>query len=139
MKIYVASSWRNKLQPKVVKALLQAEHEVYDFRNTESAFHWSDIDRKWELWSTDQMAKALDHPLAQKGFKFDKAAIDWADVCVMVLPCGRSASLEAGYFAGAGKPLAIFLSDGDPEVMYNLATAVVTTMEDLLSLMKLWA
>ena len=32
-KIYVASSWRNREQPSVVKALREAGHEVYDFRN----------------------------------------------------------------------------------------------------------
>ena len=32
-KIYVASSWRNAFYPDVVKALREAGHEVYDFRN----------------------------------------------------------------------------------------------------------
>ncbi len=32
MKLYVASSWRNKEQPVVVEMLRQAGHEVYDFR-----------------------------------------------------------------------------------------------------------
>jgi DNA (cytosine-5)-methyltransferase 1 len=47
MKIYVASSWRNEQQPEVVKALRDAGHEVYDFRNpseTDKGFAWSDID-----------------------------------------------------------------------------------------------
>ena len=33
MKIYVASSWRNLLQPGIVLALRRCGHEVYDFRN----------------------------------------------------------------------------------------------------------
>lgn len=48
MRIYVASSWRNKIQPSVVVALREAGHEVYDFRNPregDTGFHWSDIDQ----------------------------------------------------------------------------------------------
>ncbi len=31
--IYLASSWRNDLQPEVLLALRDAGHAVYDFRN----------------------------------------------------------------------------------------------------------
>lgn len=33
MKIYVASSWKNRVQPHVVKMLRAFGHEVYDFKN----------------------------------------------------------------------------------------------------------
>lgn len=33
MNIYVASSWRNLLQPGIVVALRRCGHDVYDFRN----------------------------------------------------------------------------------------------------------
>ena len=48
-KIHVPSSWRNKYQPEVVKALSEAGHAIYDFRNPEhnpGGFHWSDEDGK---------------------------------------------------------------------------------------------
>lgn len=54
-------------------------------------------------WSTDQYRAALEHPIAQAGFKSDFDAMQWADVCVLVLPCGRSAHSEAGWMKGAGK------------------------------------
>ena len=51
MHIYVASSWRNTYYPEVVRALRNAGHEVYDFRNPEQnpgGFHWEDVDPRWQ-------------------------------------------------------------------------------------------
>ena len=63
-------------------------------------FSWSSIDPNWKNWSTQQYQEALNHPIAQKGFDLDFNAMKWADVCVMVLPCGRSANTEAGWMKG---------------------------------------
>lgn len=124
MKIYAASSWRNNKQPEVVKRLREAGHEVYDFKNPKEGtpgFKWSDIDSQWQSWSPDEYRRNLSHPVAKKGFDLDFNAMKWADACVMILPCGRSASIEAGWFVGAGKPLLILLSDGEPELMFKMA------------------
>ena len=40
MKLYVASSWKNTLQPSVVAALREAGHVVYDFRNPAPGDRW---------------------------------------------------------------------------------------------------
>ena len=47
------------------------------------------------------------HPLAEKQFSADLDALKWADTCVLVLPCGRSAHTEAGWMAGAGKKVVV--------------------------------
>ena len=102
-KIYVASSRRNSEQPAVVKALRGAGHEVYDFHNPapgENGFAWSALDPDWLKWNLRQYVHNVRKPLADKGFKFDRDALHWCDTCVLVLPCGRSAHLEAGYAAG---------------------------------------
>jgi hypothetical protein len=49
-------------------------------------------------------------PLAKQGSSARFGLLKWADACVLVMPCGRSAHLEAGYFVGAQKPLFILLS-----------------------------
>lgn len=124
MNIYVASSWRNEDQPNVVKVLRAAGHTVYDFREPrpgEHGFAWSDIDSEWQDWLPSEFRAALTHPLAVEGFMSDFTAMRHADACVLVMPCGRSAHLEAGWFVGAGKPLAILLADGEPELMYRMA------------------
>lgn len=135
MKIYVASSWRNISQQNVVNRLRSNGHEVYDFRNPEpgnNGFHWSDIDPQWKQWSPSKFSSALLHPIAEKGFDLDFGAMKWADVCVLVLPCGRSGHLEAGWFVGAGKPLIILLADGEPELMYKMASAQYETIDAVL-------
>src|SRR6185503_4778051 len=119
MKIYVASSWRNERQSSVVAALRAEGHEVYDFKQPtpgDNGFHWTEIDGGWKEWTPERFVSALDHPIAQAGYKKDMDALEGCEVCVMVMPCGRSASLETGYAIGAGKPTFILLSNGEPEL-----------------------
>lgn len=130
MKIYVASSWRCERQPAVVEALRKAGHDVYDFKNPapgDQGFHWKECanpDVDWKQWSPSEFRKALKHPVAIRGFDKDMAALDGADACVLVLPCGKSAHLELGYAAAAGK-ISFVLSEGqhEPELMYRMCTA----------------
>lgn len=134
MKIYVASSWRNLFQPAIVEFLRGLDQKVYDFRNPEAGntgFRWTDIDPDWQRWTPEQFVKGLEHPVAKAGFKLDLDAMRWADACVLLMPCGRSAHLEAGWFIGANKPTAMFLSNGEPELMYKLASTCVCSTEEL--------
>lgn len=128
MKIYLASSWRNPHQPMILHLLRQAGHEVYDFRNPapgNTGFAWSDIHPQWIAWDAGQFCAALKHPLADEGFALDWNAMVAADACVLLLPCGRSAHLEAGYFVGAKKKLVILLMDkNEPELMYKMADLI---------------
>jgi len=123
-KIYVASSWRNGYQEEVVQFLTQQGHEVYDFKNPphgNGGFAWSDIDKNWEKWNTNEFKEALRHPIAEKGFNSDFDGMKWADVCVMVLPCGRSANTEAGWMKGSGKSVYVFQPiKQEPELMYKI-------------------
>lgn len=134
-KIYVASSWRNQRQPDVIRALRNEGHDVYDFKNPEpgnKGFHWSEIDPEWKRWSPEQFRRALAHPIAVAARALDVGALNWADVCVLLMPCGRSAHLELGYCLGAGKCGCILLSDGEPEQMYGMAHLVTPSLEEVL-------
>lgn len=127
--IYVASSWRNAVQPVVVERLRRDGHEVYDFKrpDTRTGFAWSDIDPAWQDWSVTQFVDALNHPTAEAGFSSDWDAMERATACVLVMPCGRSAHIEAGYFRGAWKKLAIYLPPGhvfEAELMWKMADIV---------------
>lgn len=135
-KIYVASSWRNKYFPAVVEALRAKGNEVYDFRNPPhggNGFRWTDIDEKALEWSFDEYSEGLHHPKAERQFKADLEALEWADTCVLVLPSGRSAHTEAGWMAGAGRRVFVYIPEmQEPELMYKLFDGVVGSMEDLL-------
>ena len=134
-RIYVASSWRNQYFPDVVTRLREEGHEVYDFRNPPhggNGFHWTDIDPKAPEWTFAQYAEGLHHPLAERQFQADIDALNWADTCVLVLPCGRSAHTEAGWMAGAGKRVVAYIPEMvEPELMYKLFTAVAGTLDEL--------
>lgn len=126
--IYVASSWRNARQPWMVAFLRDCGFDVYDFRNPapgDKGFAWDQIDSNWTSWSTPAFVEALEHPIAEKGFRNDFEAMQRANMCVLVLPCGRSAHLELGWFAGQGKPTAIWSPEPmEPELMVKMCDLV---------------
>jgi hypothetical protein len=143
MSVYVASSWRNNLQPAVIEILRAAGIDCYDFRNPAEGnhgFRWTDVDPSWTGanggdGTTEPTAylRAIEHPVAIAGFESDFAAMEKADTFVLILPCGRSAHLELGWAVGAGKRTAILLDDPcTPELMYRMVDHVALTVMDLL-------
>jgi hypothetical protein len=135
VKIYVASSWRNLVQPGIVHILRRCGHEVYDFRHPapgNDGFSWSAIDPAWQEWTPAQYRAALQHPVAREGYELDMAALRSCDACVLVLPAGRSANWEFGYAMGQGKRGVVVQFEGqEPELMYREAT-IVTAPDELM-------
>ena len=148
MRLYVASSWRNTVYPDVLKALVAAGHECYDFRNPkpgDNGFHWSSINPDWyagdgqrRMTLKQYRDEALTSSQAKDGFGSDFSAMQWAEGCVLVLPCGRSAHLEAGWFAGQKKPLVIVLHETsfEPELMYLMADAICLDVAEAVDALK---
>ena len=100
-KVYVASSWSNEYQPRIVAFLRERGHEVYDFRKPErkTDFCWSQLSGTWEKMETDEYLDALEHPLA-----------------------------EAGWMKGAGKKVIVYRRPQRPELMYNLFDGIFPTV-----------
>lgn len=148
--VYVASSWRNPMQPAVIAVLNAAKIPCYDFRNPEgkTGFSWKDVKTgaDWNAapnrevrtkgadWEpVDEYLRMVNHPRSIEGFEADFAAMDKADTFVLVLPCGKSAHLELGWAIGAGKRTAILLEDPvEPELMYRMADHLSPNVMDLL-------
>ncbi|NSY21925.1 hypothetical protein [Agrobacterium vitis] len=140
-RIYLASSWRNTSQPLAVQTLRNAGHFVYDFRNPPNGvkgFAWSEIDPDWQAWDAKKYRDLLTtHPTAALGYMNDFRGMEWADTCILLLPCGRSAHLEAGWFAGRGKRLIIWTRDGEePELMALMANAICTSLDEVLDALE---
>jgi len=130
VKVYVASSWRNNFQPQVVFALRQDGHEVYDFMDCEG-FHWSEVDPDWKEWPQDiqKYLAGLEHPCALRGFGRDMQHLEWCEACVYVMPCGVSASLEAGWCKGQGKLLIVYVPAlREPDLMVKIADLVTSDL-----------
>ena len=137
MKIYVASSWRNPLQPGIVIALKRCGHEVYDFRHPapgDNGFSWKEVMPSYELGGkvpAYEYKEGLKHPIARAGYQKDITALRWCDAVVYVMPAGRSASWEFGYAMGQGKKGYVVMFDDDaPDLMFSEAT-IITCMDDL--------
>jgi hypothetical protein len=134
-KVYVATSWRNEFQPGVVAELKEDGHEVYDFQHPEpgnDGFSWRAVDPHWQTWTPDAYLAGLKSAEAEHGFNLDMNALRAADVCVYVMPCGVSASLEAGWAAGAGKRVAIYVPRlREPDLMVKMADIVTTDLVEL--------
>lgn len=146
--VYVASSWRNAMQPAVCAVLTAAGIEHYDFKNPPNGagFGWPQVKTEsgppsvhrvaakgsdWE--HVDEYLAMIEHPRALEGFAADFDAMKRADTFVLVLPCGKSAHLELGWAVGAGKRTAILLEDPvEPELMYRMVDYLAPSLHALL-------
>jgi hypothetical protein len=146
-RIYLASSWRNQHHARFRDELRAAGHSVYDFKGTSphlyggpvpTAFKWSELGSDWESWTPDAYRAAVTTSArAAAGYLGDFRGMEWADTCVMLLPCGRSAHIEAGYMKGRGKRLIIAYPndapDGfEPDLMYLLGDHITIGLGELL-------
>ena len=97
---------------------------MYDFRNPPhggNGFHWTDVDENAPDWTFEDYAEGLSHPLAERQFKADLDALEWADACVLVLPCGR------------GKKVVVYIPKmEEPELMYKLFDKVAGTLDEVI-------
>jgi len=118
LKIYPASSWANAHYPDVVRTLRAGGHCVYDFREVNSGFRWPPC----ATWR-EYIRQLESDPLVAAAFKRDRDALDRCDVCILILPCGRSAHLEIMYGSAHGKPVIVLFSAAEPlrpDLMYRL-------------------
>lgn len=149
-RIYVASSWRNQDQPMVVEKLRGEGHEVYDFRHPaegNDGFTWKEVMPSWTPTGTndgtvpvEEYVANIGHPKAVEGFGLDFDAMKWAEVCVLVLPCGRSAHLELGWAVGAKRRTAIILDGPNvvPELMYRMVDLLATDVGEVIDWLRPW-
>jgi len=135
LKIYIASSWKNQQRVLSLAKRLEAEgFEVDAFCRSTSirhTFHWSEfVDTEEELQNYDAIS-FLNDPRVQRAAKEDEKWLDWADVVVMLMPCGRSSHLEGGFAKGQGKLLYLYgeFPKGEFDVMYDLADGLFRSEE----------
>lgn len=73
LKIYLASSWRNRFYDNVLNVLRMQGYKTYDFKHPEnneiSGFSWDKVDKEFENWTCNDFKERLHHPEAIKAFK----------------------------------------------------------------------
>jgi len=136
MKVYIASSWKMSEWVIAWKEALEKEgHEVDAFCDDSDmryVFYFSEIGDPANLDAINFLAD----PRSRRAFEEDKKWLDWADVCLLVLPSGKSAHLEAGYAKGQGKLLIIWQNEfpkGEFDVMYGFADLITNSALDVVN------
>jgi hypothetical protein len=140
MKIYLASSWKNhqivRNLANLIRKGLPDDVECDDFTDPSQGrfvFSWTEITEDELKLNAKNF---LEDERTQKVFKEDVSRIDWADVLIMILPCGKSAHMELGYAAGKGdKEIIVFapggFESGEWEVMYGFAQLLTDNLSEL--------
>jgi nucleoside 2-deoxyribosyltransferase len=133
MRIYLASSWKNRGAVLEMASLLRKEGHIVDAFCEEDrvvSFNWSELFENMDREGLDiteyDAVDMMDNCMVQDAFMFDKEQIDLSDAVIMMLPCGRSSHMEAGYAVGRGKKLYIVggFEKGEFDVMYGFATGM---------------
>lgn len=130
-RIYISSSWRNVYQPILVEELRRRGHQVYDFQHPsgrndrnvwETVCERLGLGKEYILGSLTprDFKRILLDPEAAERFKEHFAAMQDADTCIILLPCGRSSHVEAGFMNGMGKRVFVMDTSQEvtPELMY---------------------
>ena len=130
MKIYLAGSWKNQKEILLLRDILNSQgHAVDCFASEDNgriSFNWSKLEDIQDKLPNMDAKDMLQVTRVQEAFFEDKKWLDWCDLCLLTLPSGKSAHLEAGYAKGRGKSVVIFgdLQKGDFDVMYGFADAI---------------
>lgn len=136
-KVYLVGSMKNPEVPRIAKMLRAEGFEVFDDWYSPGP----EADDYWKKYEEDRgrtFLEALEGTHCWNVFNYDKKHLDDADICILILPAGRSGHLELGYMVGCGKPCYILL-DGDHErfdVMYRFATQVFDNVDKMLEVLK---
>lgn len=136
-RIYIASSWKNVVNASnLAFELRQAGHLVDCFCDLTSDRPIYNLEYCKYYLTTDGVAIGnaitfLTLPETRTAFEEDLKWLDWCNVVVMLVPCGKSAHLEAGYAKGQGKQLYIYgdFPSNEYEVMYHFANGLFRTEE----------
>lgn len=132
-KIYIIGALKNRSIMDLAERLRAQGHEVFDEWITpgpEADAFLYEYGKKRNLSYKQTLATYA----CRHVFEFDREHMDRCDLGIMVMPAGRSGHLELGRMLGQGKP-GYILFDGEPDrmdVMYNFATDIFFTEEDLI-------
>jgi hypothetical protein len=135
--IYVIGSLRNPCITEVGNALRGAGYDTFEDWHAGG----KEADDEWQRYERERgrtYKEALRGYHALNVFNFDLYHLNRSHAAVLVMPAGRSAHLELGYIIGQGKP-GYVLFDQEPErfdVMYNFATDVCFSIEELMGALK---
>lgn len=127
-KIYVAGSFAQQVAVRAfAQRLRDGGHTVYCFCDEQEPTYTLGVKiRETKLVNRVNHKTALVQPDIHNIGVLNWQQLDVADIVIVMLPCGKSAHLEAGYAVGQGKKVYVygFLPLGEFDAMYVMMDGV---------------
>lgn len=106
MKIYIASSWKNRLQVRNIAIILRGSgHKVYDFTDPSCRKHLIPPEKYPEQFDPSQHLYSvyINKGDWREAVAENRAAIEWCDCILLILPCGIDSHADWALGVGMGK------------------------------------
>lgn len=139
MKVYLIGSLSNPKVQELDLILRKAGIKAFSqwmAAGPEADQHWKNYGKAMG-WS---YTETLHSDFVQTAFNFDYKHMQESDACILVMPAGKSAHCEFGWFIGSGRK-GYILFDGEPDrpdlMPPNLATKIFFNVEELIGAIKL--
>lgn len=135
LRVYIAGSFRNAVLCREAGAILRdAGFSTYVFCDEGSeAFKHSTAIREKNLINSFTPMSALQNEHIQTIYDLNMTELSQADVVVLILPCGKSAHMEAGWIKGVEGRLIIYgdMLKGEFDAMYGMADLVTNNFDEV--------
>lgn len=125
MVVYLISSLRNPFVPSIGNTIRSWGFEAFDdwwAAGPEADDWW----KKYEQGRGHTYQQALKGFAANHVFEYDRYHLQRSDIGVLVLPCGKSGWLEAGWLLGRGKPVYALLPGSEEDVRWDVMLCFMT-------------
>lgn len=137
MKIYISSSWKNRKQVRQLAIELRKQnHDVYDFTDPTCRTTQEIPPEKFpELFNSSKhnYKEYISREEWIAAMQGNKEAILWADLIILLLPCGTDSHADWALGVGAGKKSYILGHpvNGDRSPVHLWANDIFENKEDL--------
>ncbi len=142
MKIYISASWKQVHRVRQLAELLRLSgHRVYDFTDQKARASKpippEIFPEKFDP-SLQSYRDYLNRPEWKNAVYENRAAIEWADLIILLLPCGIDATADWAYGVGIGKKSIIIghPENGDRSPVHLWADAILGSDDDVLSFLE---
>jgi hypothetical protein len=136
LKIYIAGSFKNIDACREAGGLIRDKgYSTYVFCDEDSEAYKNSIKVR-ELCFTESFTPktALYNGYIQKIYQTNLSELVYANVVVLILPCGKSAHLEAGFVKGRNGKVIIYgeMIKGEFDAMYGIADLITSDFNEVL-------
>ena len=138
MKIYISTSWKNRLLVRKLAEILRSHvHEVFDFTDPSCRKTYEAPQEMFpELFDPSQhiYSQYINREEWQAAVNENREAIKWADLIILLLPCGIDATADWALGVGMGKRTIIVghPNKGERSEVHLWADVMLDSIDDII-------